>query len=111
MLVMQLEVLGHDVESVGCAEEALGRFIAAQHELVLTDCQMPGMSGAELADEVKQRSPRTPILMCSGHPTYDCSAIDGFVAKPVSLESLRKALDRVGGPPCPSDRVGLRIRT
>ena len=45
--------------------KALQKFSVDDVDLVLTDYAMPGMNGAELAAEIKRRSPHTPILMIS----------------------------------------------
>ena len=59
---------GYVVESARSAEEALARFDAKIHDLVITDNWMPGMTGGEMAHVLKMRSPSTPILMHSGQP-------------------------------------------
>ena len=36
-------------------------------DLIITDYEMPVMNGVELADLVKESSPDTPIMLCSGN--------------------------------------------
>ena len=58
--------------TVDTAEAALKQLEAAaaagdRPDLVLIDVSLPGMSGIELLDELKQRYPELPCLVLSGH--------------------------------------------
>jgi CheY-like chemotaxis protein len=90
-----LERSGYTVETVTCAEEALAVFDPKLHDLVLTDNQMPGMSGAELARILKQRCPSTPVLMLTGAPPEDRSWLDGLVGKSEQLLNLKVAIEKL----------------
>jgi len=92
---MFLNNFGYEVESVESAEAALSRFNPEVHRLVLTDNSMPEMSGGEMAQVIKQRSPLTPILMCTGHPPNDCSAIDMVIPKPTHLLAIKDAIAKL----------------
>jgi len=97
-----LSSFGYAVESARSAEEALSLFDSKTHDLVVTDHPMRGMTGAELAHIVKLRSPETPVLMCSGRPPSDQSAIDLIVPKPAPMLLLKEGVDRLllGEPIC-----------
>jgi CheY-like chemotaxis protein/two-component sensor histidine kinase len=60
--------LGYDVIEAASAEEAL-RLLAngAQVHLVISDHLMPGMSGADLAQAVRERYPDLAVLIVSGY--------------------------------------------
>ncbi|MFZ0601794.1 MAG: PAS domain-containing protein [Roseiarcus sp.] len=60
--------LGYDVIEAASAEEAL-RLLAsgAQVHLVISDHLMPGMSGADLAQAVRERYPDLAVLILSGY--------------------------------------------
>jgi CheY-like chemotaxis protein len=92
---MFLNNFGFEVESVDSAVRALERFNPKLHDLVLTDNSMPDMTGGEMAQVIKQRSPLTPILMCTGNPPYDCSAIDIVIKKPTHLLAIKDAVDKL----------------
>ena len=66
--------------------------------LVLSDINMPGMSGLELLDEVKSRAPDLPVLMVTayGDKGTETDAIKrgamGVVSKPVNFGDLKNSL-------------------
>ncbi|WP_224248863.1 hybrid sensor histidine kinase/response regulator [Hyalangium gracile] len=95
-----LELLGHDVVEVESAEAARGALAAGRFDVILTDITLPGMSGLELAREVRRDRPDTKIIIASG---YGNSAMDGEVEqldsvvvlpKPYALAQLRSALEQ-----------------
>ncbi len=90
-----LNNFGFEVDCAGSAAEALARFNPLMHQLVLTDNSMPGMTGGEMAQIIKQKSPSTPVLMCSGSPPNDTSAIDIFIKKPTYLLAIKDAIDKL----------------
>lgn len=60
--------LGFEVVEVGSAQEALGLMNAgAVPDLLVTDHLMPGMTGAELAQEARALKPALPVLVVSGY--------------------------------------------
>ncbi|QJW85325.1 response regulator [Ramlibacter terrae] len=72
---------------------------------MITDCNMPRMSGFELARAIRAREaqmglPRTPILGCTANALADAAldcrnaGMDDSVTKPVALEDLCAQLDR-----------------
>jgi CheY-like chemotaxis protein len=82
---------GHDVIAVPTPGRALAA-LEDRHpfDVVLTDVVMPEMSGFDLADEVRRRSPRTQIVFTSG---YACDLVrrpisDPFLAKPFTIAAL-----------------------
>lgn len=69
-------------------------------DLVLTDLNMPGMSGLLLARNVQQIRPGMPILLATGSPGV-CSAetarehgIREFVSKPIKVGHLVECIER-----------------
>jgi CheY-like chemotaxis protein len=72
-----LQDLGYEVTEASSAEEAL-RLLkqGAAPDLIVTDHLMPGMSGAELAREVRATKPGLPILIVSGYAEVEGIAPD-----------------------------------
>lgn len=95
ILEVILRAEGHAVGRASSGEEALGRFQSERWDLVITDRAMPGMGGEELAQAIKQLSPRTPIIMVTGFaPPGCCSGVDEILHKPFSRRALGAAISR-----------------
>jgi len=83
-------------------EEALERFIECQHEavLILSDINMPGMSGLELLDQIKQNyhDPSPLVMMITAYgdsENYDRAmelGADDFITKPVDFTTLKEKI-------------------
>ena len=89
--------LGFAVIHVASAEAALGALANARGiDVVLSDIMMPGgISGLELAREIKRRQPDLPIVLTTGFSEAAAgmrSAEFGLLLKPYSLEALARAL-------------------
>ena len=63
-----LSDLGYAVIEVASGEEALRLIKSGEHfDLLVTDHLMPGISGTDLAREVRGAKPDTPVLLVSGY--------------------------------------------
>ena len=62
-----LKNAGYHVLEAGGPAEALMAFNACDADLLLTDVIMPGMSGTELAAQLKRDRPDLPVLFISGY--------------------------------------------
>ena len=100
-----LEQLGYEVVTANGSDEALELFNKEpdRFDLVITDMTMPKMTGIELAKELLNTRPHTPIILCSGSIDQALKGkatavgIREFMAKPISVRStaqtVRKVLD------------------
>lgn len=72
--------------------------LAPAHDVVLLDIDLPGMSGIEAAEELRDHGLRTPLVFVTNLAQYAVHgyAVDAtdFVVKPVSRASLEMALDK-----------------
>lgn len=81
------------------ATEALEMMDVDPADVVITDMRMPGMSGAELLNEILQRHPRTVRVVLSGYADMEMTmrCVGGthqFLAKPCDGEILRSVIRR-----------------
>ena len=93
--VALLEDLGHEVVEVHSAREALQLLEGGlATDLLMTDHAMPGMTGMELAREVRQRRPTLPILLATGFAETDGpDAIEvARLAKPYTQAQLAQEI-------------------
>ena len=74
-------------------------------DLLLTDVMMPGLSGAEVCDRVREGRPGLPTLFISGFypeavfPDHRLPEGSAFLAKPFMPEELVDAVDELLGEP------------
>jgi len=93
---------GYAVITAENGEEALRKLNEEKYDLVYTDIRMPGISGLEVAEQVKARKPWTPVVIITGYGTDAAEArakaagVSSFVHKPLSPamieDSARDAL-------------------
>jgi PAS domain S-box-containing protein len=100
-----LERLGYRVSGYTRAEEALAAVRAdpGQFDLVVTDLNMPGVSGLEVARELARLQPDLPVALTSGYITEELRAAAGqagvreLIYKPNTVEELCEAVRRLAG--------------
>src|ERR1700761_4006587 len=93
-LTRVLSAGGHDVAHELSSEDALRRLHTEQWDLLITDIELPGMTGLELLERTREVAPGLPVALLTGHPTVDyaVTALRGAAAelllKPVSRADL-----------------------
>ena len=93
--------------SGAAALEMLGDNVGDEIILLVSDINMPGMSGLELLPVVKRRRPALPVFMISAYGDRDtmatalASGAEKFMTKPVDFPQLKvdvlDAVARAGG--------------
>src|SRR5579862_1279100 len=100
-LRMVLAVDGHAVELAEDGVQALAMFDKSKHDLVITDFKMSNMDGLELAEEIKKRSPTTPVILLTAYVEAiqgmggHVSNVDFVLGKPCSVPQLQAALEKI----------------
>jgi CheY-like chemotaxis protein len=100
-----LEMAGLSVDTVPDGQAAVDAWAAAGYDLILMDCQMPGMSGYDATAEIRARErlgncARTPIVALTANSMQGdrerCldAGMDDYMAKPFTDEQLRVTLLR-----------------
>ena len=89
VLAMMLEAHGFLIETAEDGVQALLKLETGQVEVILMDTQMPGLSGLELIEALRQKSPAR-IIAISGSLVSGAirDACNGFLLKPVEAEDL-----------------------
>jgi DNA-binding LytR/AlgR family response regulator len=90
------------VEVVATARNAADALAAAertQPDVALVDLRMPGPDGVALAEALLRRAPELAVVVVSAHDdgalrAFEARVLD-YLLKPVRLERLGRALDRV----------------
>jgi CheY-like chemotaxis protein len=93
--------LGYKVTPVGNGCKAWEALRQHHYDLLITDYQMPGLSGAELALRVRLTGRVIPIIVTSGHLEYFTKSrcrilrIGPLLQKPFSPKELGRAIHSV----------------
>ncbi len=101
----QITALGYAAEDVEGGAEALEKWRTGKFSLVLTDLNMPHMSGHDLSRQIRKEEGeldgrRIPIIACSANAIpgvmQECldAGMDDYIAKPIKLLGLSEKLDR-----------------
>jgi FixJ family two-component response regulator len=91
--------LGFAADTFASAEDFLQSPRMNDSACVITDVQMPGLSGVELQDRLLAQGNSVPIIFVTGFPGGDVEAramkagAVGFLRKPCDGSTLIKALD------------------
>lgn len=90
-----LEREGYEVLTAADASTALERISASQVDLVISDVQMPGLSGLELLSRIRESSPQTEVLLITAYSTAE-QAVEAmklgaydYLAKPFKVEEIK----------------------
>ena len=99
MLVMEiLESAGHTITGADSAERALALLEEMEFDLVVSDVVMPGLSGLELLERVREQEASLPVVLVTGAGTYDTLSqaltrgAAGLVTKPFAHADLTAAV-------------------
>jgi signal transduction histidine kinase/ActR/RegA family two-component response regulator len=91
---------GYEVESASDGGMAIEKAEGKHFDLLLVDIKMPGLSGLETAQAIKEFDPEIVCVTMTGHGTMDIAiqalklGIDEFVIKPFTPDELSMAISR-----------------
>src|SRR5581483_1460803 len=98
LVVEILETAGHAAVGAESAERALTLLESSDFDLVVSDVVMPGLSGLELLERVRERRASLPVVLVTGAGTYDTLSealtrgAAGLVTKPFAHADLQNAV-------------------
>lgn len=101
LLVDTLEVIGYESYKAESAQQALAIMHSEQIDLVISDINMPEMSGIELLQEIKKENSRIPVMLITGIGSDSIkeqaflSGADGFLAKPFRIRTIESEIGKL----------------
>jgi len=86
---------GYTAQGAGDGSEALAKHGESAFDLIITDLNMPGMTGMELIKAISKEESTTEFIIITGYASLD-SAIEAvkagafdYIVKPFRIEELR----------------------
>ncbi len=90
---------GYDVKTAETGEEGLELALKEKFDIILTDLAMPGLSGVEIAHEIRKKRPSVPIVLVTGYEVnisrerLDAAGITRVLYKPFRIEQLTEIIE------------------
>lgn len=89
------------IEEAKDAEELIGKAMAGKYDVIISDLSMPGRSGLDVVEYIKQNFPDIPVLILSSYPEdqYAIRSLkagaSGYLNKEAAPEELVRAVERL----------------
>ncbi len=99
-LSIALSRMGHDVDTVDSAEEAVKVFRESSYDVVISDIRIPGgMNGVELLGVLKETDPAVQVILITAYASVETAvkavqlgALD-YVIKPFKIDQIKNRID------------------
>ena len=101
LITLQMESMGHVVESASDGTQALEKFHLSQFDLILTDLSMPRLNGIALVEAARQCVAEIPVIMLTGFGAMLLPeggrppGVDILLTKPITRDNLAAAIAQV----------------
>lgn len=115
-LVLSIKQICPDEEIVSFRRSAeLLKYIDSEKvDVSFLDIRMPGTSGVELAQRLKEHNPQVNVIFVTGYEEYSSSAMElhasGYILKPVTPEKISRELCDLRYPVPPSTKKPLLVK-
>ena len=89
-----LKEAGLDCQAVSCAADALKMIQRDTFHMIITDLNLPEMSGTELVEKIGESLPEARVIIMTGHPTVESAveavkqSVSDYIVKPFRAEEL-----------------------
>jgi DNA-binding response OmpR family regulator len=96
-----LSTAGYTIETAADGTEGIKKLRTGRYDLIITDFDMPGATGTDIAKEVRRIKLRTPVLILTGSMLEEADRLLNFLGvrqilrKPISPIDLRSAVEGV----------------
>jgi CheY-like chemotaxis protein len=101
LMALQIESMGHSVETASDGNQALQKFNEAPFDLILTDLSMPRLNGIALVEAARLHMAEIPVIMLTGYGAMLLPdgerppGVDVLLSKPVTRDNLAAAIAQV----------------
>lgn len=93
-----LNIFFNDITLASDGEKALELYYNNSFDLIITDLEMPNISGIKFIEEIREKNINIPIIVLTGHtdPEYLMSCANmstqAYIVKPIELKRIKEAL-------------------
>lgn len=95
----ELEEVGYQVILACSAEEAEKKILEEKPDLITLDIKMPGMSGIEFLEKIKQEYRDIPVILCSAYGSFKQDfrvwASEAYVVKSADTRELKMTIKEI----------------
>jgi two-component system, NtrC family, response regulator AtoC len=99
-LLILLKGSGFAIKGCTSGKEGLNLMAGERFDIVISDLLLPDMSGLDILTKIKQDSPRTEVILVTGHASAETAvqamkngAFD-YITKPLNIDELRIIIDK-----------------
>jgi len=98
-LKILLEKEGHEVNTADSGSSALITLEKKSIDVVVSDIRMPGMTGIELLETVKEQSPELPIILITAFASPDDAVLAmkngafDYISKPFNVDEIKSVIE------------------
>lgn len=91
---------GYTVATVDDSQAAIREAMSNAYDLIVSDINMPGLSGIELVDVLRSYGSEIPVVLVTGNPSIDTAqyavelGVLQYITKPVTRDVLTRAVAR-----------------
>ncbi len=90
------------LKAVGDVAQALAELsdTTTKYDLVLSDIQLPGLSGLQLSEEMRVRGMTIPVIVMTAHGSVQAAVtamkegVFDYILKPINLDELKMSISR-----------------
>ncbi len=98
-LKILLEKEGHQVATADSGARALETLKKLAVDVIVSDIRMPGMTGIELLETVKEHSPELPVIMITAFASPDDAVLAmkngafDYISKPFNVDEIKSVIE------------------
>jgi two-component system, NtrC family, response regulator PilR len=98
-LKILLEKEGHEVTTASSGASALDALDKHTVDVIVSDIRMPGMTGIELLETVKEHSPEMPIILITAFASPDDAVLAmkngafDYISKPFNVDEIKSVIE------------------
>lgn len=94
---LDVEIVGKVTDGISACQQILEK----EPDVVISDIRMPGMTGLELIEKIKQTKEKTEFIVISGYRDFEYAktalqfGVQDYLLKPIKQEELARLLNRL----------------